>query len=173
MLPQLQKLFDAQERERERVHARARALSPSQLVWMAKPGEWSALQIVVHLMRSDETIGAPGAALPGRASGALMQRFIVTAFRFNARLPLPDAAIDPASAANGAIGLDEALERWQRAREQLRGFMENVTPATARERPFAHPVIGPISPRQVLELGRAHMAYHRRQIDVLVSALPP
>jgi hypothetical protein len=35
------------------------------------------------------------------------------------------------------------------------------------ERRYAHPVLGPLTAAQMLELGQTHVAYHARQIEAL------
>ena len=171
MLSDLQSRYQAQQREVEAVIATASALSPAALVRVA-PGEWSALQIVGHLMLSSETVGAPNdGTKPGKPLGGVFHRLVIAALNLNARLPMPDEKLDPETALTSDVSLDEVLRRWQSSREELRAFLASVTPQTLEHRPFTHPVIGPLTSAQLLELGASHTAYHRRQLDRLVATL--
>ena len=172
MLPDLQSRYDAQQREVEAVIVTISASAPEALIRVAAPGEWSALHIVGHLMLSSETVGAPtDGTKPGKPLGGVFNRLVIAALNLNARLPVPDKRIDPETALASDVTLDEVLRRWQSSREQLRAFLESVTPETLERRPFLHSVIGPLTSAQLLELGAAHTAYHRRQLDRLVTTL--
>ncbi len=165
MTPEIQKRFEAVERQRHAIGESALALSDADLRWKPNADAWSVQQIVEHLVLSDETVGRAknAGAVP---SGALMFRIlpralrrtlVLAAFQRNAVLPLPSPAIEPF----GNVPLPGLLKRWNRSRAKLRRNLETMPPD---ERHYSHPVLGPLTAGQMLELARVHTSYHARQI---------
>lgn len=170
MLTDLRTRFDALNRESASVKATVCALSPEHLTRAPSPGEWSPLQIVHHLVLSDETVGLPAkTALSDKPLGAFLFRLGLMALNRNVRLPIPDPALEPTS----EVPLETLLERWDAAHRELEAFLEDVTEERTRSKPFAHPIIGPLTSKQLLELGKAHTAYHRRQLEALQTLGAP
>ena len=168
MLPDLQRRFDAIERQRALLQSGALASSEAQLNWTPKAGAWSIGQVVHHLVLSDETIGRAqdvGQAATEEPMFRVLPRawrraLVLTAFRRNAILPLPSPAVEP----RGDVPLSRLLERWQAVREEMRGALDIQRGGDVR---YSHPVLGPLTAAQMLELGQTHTAYHTRQIEAL------
>lgn len=166
MLPDLQSRFARYEEQRAVIEGRVCVCSDVQL--RAAPGAaaWSALQIVEHLVLSDETIGRTQAATPPEAyrflPRSLKRALILAALNRNIRLPLPSPDLEP----RGEASLSELLQRWDTARRGLCASLEDVK--SAQETPFAHPVSGLLTAMQLLDLGLAHAAYHGRQMEQLL-----
>lgn len=168
MLPDLQKRFDSIERQRAALGGSALALDAAQLNWSPDADTWSVRQIVEHLVLSDETVGRAKDAgvvesearmfriLP-RASRRVL---VLSAFRRDTALPLPSPAVEP----RGDVPLPGLLARWEGIRTEMRLALD---PLRGDEPRYSHPVLGPLTAGQMLELGRAHTAYHARQIEKL------
>lgn len=171
----LQSPFDAIETQRRDIAARIDAFTPAQQGWKAKPGDWSALQIVEHLVLSDETVGSLDWARKkleksGIAPRAYPARFatICWMLRRGIRLPLPSPEFDP----RGETDWPELALRWENARTQLRAHL--AAPAfDAVARPFLHTVAGAMTAAQLLELAQVHTAYHARQLERQLERLAP
>ena len=73
-------------------------------------------------------------------------------------LPLPSPDIEP----RGDVPLPELLKRWEAARAEMRGVLETLQGDEPR---YSHPVLGPLTAVQMLELGETHTAYHTRQME--------
>ncbi len=168
MQPELQRRFDAIERQRSELENRVTSLSDAALNWTPEPGVWSVRQIVHHLVLSDETLGRAQDA-GAVANEALMFRvlprsvrraMILSALRHDKVLPLPSTAIEP----RGDITITELGKRWEAIRAEMR---RELGALSLDERRYSHPVLGPVTAVQMLELEETHTAYHTRQIEAL------
>jgi len=168
MRPELQRRFEAIERQRTALAGDALALGTAQADWTPGGGAWSVRQIVQHLVLSDETVGR---ALPPGASAsesplfralprAWRRALVLGALRRDVALPLPSPAVEPV----GDGSLSDWLARWEAARGEMRLALDALTGDEAR---YSHPVLGPLSGAQMLELSETHTAYHRRQAEAL------
>ncbi len=171
MLTELQHRFDAVEHQRIALKAAVSPLSDLQLSWKLEPGSWNILQIVQHLVLSDETVGrikevgemeaeAPLFRLLPRA---LRRAMIISALRHDIVLPLPSPDMEP----SGSISLGDLLARWHASRSDMGSVLETLR---ADADLYSHPVLGPLTAAQMLDLGRVHTAYHMRQMQVLQRA---
>ncbi len=170
MLTKLSNSFDAMERQRTALQDAARALNDAQLNWTPGTDVWSTLQIIEHLVLSDETVGR--AHEPGSVKNeapmfrvlpcAVRRALILRALRRDFFLPLPSLDIEP----HGDVPLPELLSRWEAARNEMRQVLNSMQ---SDERRYSHPVLGPLTAAQMLKLGQTHTAYHTRQIETLQS----
>lgn len=127
-------------------------------------------------MLSDETVGRAKDAGEGESEArmfralprAFRRALVLGAFRRDAVLPLPSPAVEP----RGDVPLPGLLARWEGIRTEMRLALD---PLRGDEPRYSHPVLGPLTAGQMLELGRAHTAYHARQIEKLRRdpAFPP
>jgi hypothetical protein len=165
MHPEIQRRFDDGERQRHALQQEMLALSDAQLIWAAGADVWSIRQIFEHLVLSAEIVGraelvditASEALLFRVLPRAVRRALILRALRRNVVLPLPS----PEAAPSGKVPLPDLIDRWDAARRELRQALETM-PWEARR--FWHPVAGPLTAAQMLELGETHTAYHIRQI---------
>jgi hypothetical protein len=125
-------------------------------------------QIVHHLVLSDETLGRAQDPEAIQAEAPLFRvlprawrrALILGALKRGVALPLPSPAVEP----RGDMPLSELLSRWARARREMRRVLDSLQGDEPR---YAHPVPGPLTGAQMLELGETHTAYHTRQIEAL------
>ncbi len=170
MQTELQRRFDEVERQRAALKTSALALSDTQLNWTPGPDTWSVRQIVQHLVLSDETVGRardthaiePEARMFRVLPRALRRRLVLSAFQHNLVLPLPSPNVQPRE----DVPLPALLARWDKARDEMRRVLDTLRPSETR---YAHPVLGPLTATQMLELEQAHTAYHMRQKDKVQS----
>ncbi len=168
MLPQLQRGFEVIECQREYLQTEAGALCDTQ--WRWKPGAtvWSIAQIIEHLVLSDETVGRARSAetvvsepwMFRAVPRSWRRAWIIKALDRDVTLPLPSPDIVP----SGNVPMPILCERWAAARREMRGALEVMN---GRENRYSHPVLGPLTAAQMLELGRAHIGYHTRQMEML------
>jgi hypothetical protein len=168
MSPELQRRFQAIETQRADIQRDLLDLGEAPLNWSPGPEVWSLRQIVEHLVLGDEEIGrtyAPG-AVPTEAPmfrvlpRAWRRALVLRALRRGDALPLASPAMDP----RGDLPLAALLPRWEAARRAMRADMESLRDDGRR---WFHPVLGPLTITQVLELGQTHTAYHMRQMAAL------
>lgn len=165
MLPELHDGFESLQRRKADVLARVAALEPEEQTAPPAPGEWSPLQIVQHLLYVEGLSAGPEVALPPdsrarpRPGTGLMVKMLAGWMRAAVRLPSPDAAAPPP--AEGGSDLESLDARWSARRDDLRARLEVVTDP---DRAFArHPIAGPLTARQVLDLCDSHLVYHQKR----------
>lgn len=168
MNPELQRRFDAVERQRVDLQTSVLDLSAAQLNWKPDAKTWSAAQIIQHLALSEETVGRaqPADKIKNEAPlfrvlpRALRRALILRAMNRDTVLPLPSPDLEP----GGEAPLSEWLQRWETARMESRRVLETLRPDDKR---YSHPVLGPLNAAQMLDLNFTHTAYHTRQMETL------
>ena len=168
MRPELQRGFDAIEVQRAHFQNTALALDDGPLNRSLGPGVWSVRQIIEHLILSDESVGRAQDAGAVQAEAlmfrvlprALRRALVLRAFSRDVVLPLPSPAVEP----SGDVPLPALLSRWEASRAEMRRVLDSLQRDEAR---YSHPVLGPLNAAQMLDLARAHTAYHARQMEAL------
>jgi len=168
MQPELQQGFDAIERQRTDIQSHALGLSDAQLTWKPDAETWSVGQIVQHLVLSDETVGRAREAWSVGTEAtmfrilprALRRALVLRALRRDSVLPLPSPGVEP----DGTMSLAESITRWEASREGMRRILDTLQSDEPR---YFHPVLGPLTAGQMLELAQTHVAYHTRQMEAL------
>ena len=168
MYPELQRRFEAVERQRLDLQASVSEMNEAQANWKPDAEVWSVAQIIQHLALSEETMGSalPEGDVKNEAPmfrvlpRALRRALILRALNRDTVLPLPSSDIEP----GGDAPLSEWLQRWETARAESRRVLETLRPDEQR---YSHPVLGPLSAAQMLELNSAHTAYHTRKMVTL------
>jgi len=168
MPPELQRRFDAIEGQRADLQSLVLVLNAAQVNWTPSGGVWSGGQIVHHLVLSDETLGRAQDPEAVKAEAPMFRvlprawrrALILSALKRGVVLPLPSPAVEP----RGDVPLSKLLSRWARARREMRRVLDTLAGDEPR---YSHPVLGPLTAAQMLELGETHTAYHTRQIEAL------
>lgn len=170
MQADLQHRFDQVESQRAALLSAVVALSDAQASWTPNPSVWSVRQIVQHLVLSDETVGH--ACEPGDVQAeerllrvlprAVRRGLVIRAFARNMALPLPSPGVEPRE----DVPLPALLARWDKARGEMKAVLDTLHGNGTR---WSHPVLGPLTATQMLDLEHAHNAYHGRQIKALQS----
>ena len=160
-------MLEALAQERRAIVLKVSALTDSQLDF-SPDGAWSAREIVEHLVLSDEMVGRsrsefaperpPFRFLPHRLRRAL----ILGALRKNVVLPLPGSEFAP----QGRTPLETLLQRWDAVHKSIRAEVALGDPSEPR---YEHPVLGRLTPPQMLRLGIEHTRYHARGLDALIA----
>lgn len=168
MRPELQRRFDLMERQHAALQNSVLALTGAQVNWTPSASVWSVGQIVHHLVLSDETLGRaqdPEAMQPEAPVFRVLPRawrraLILGALNSDIVLPLPSPGVEP----RRDVPLSKLLPRWNRAHREMRRALDTLPEDEPR---YSHPVLGPLTAAQMLELGQTHTAYHTRQIEAL------
>lgn len=90
----------------------------------------------------------------------LRRALVLRAFGRDAVLPLPSSTVEP----NGDVPLPTLLSRWDAPHAEMRRVLDSLQRDEAW---YSHPVLGPLTAAQMLDLARAHTAHHARQIGAL------
>jgi Protein of unknown function (DUF1569). len=164
MLPELRDLYEPLEQRKAEFLTRLLALDEEERRAAPAPGAWSPHQVLLHLLYVEGLSAGPEVALPPdnterpRPGIGLMTKLLAATMRAAIRLPAPDSASPPDEP---GVSCEEVAARWTARREDLRRRLEAVTDA---DRPFArHPIVGPLTARQVLNLCESHLVYHLKR----------
>lgn len=134
------------------------------------PGQWSALQVMQHLMRSEELSMQylrkklsyqPELQKAGMAA-ALRSRLL----RFYLRLPFKFKAPAPvdASTFKTDVSLDELARRWRANRRELRAFLDGLPADLYDKEVYKHPFAGRLTLMGMVDFFDGHFRRHREQI---------
>jgi uncharacterized damage-inducible protein DinB len=164
--------FDAIRRLKDETLAGLSAWSDAQLRYKPSPAEWSALEIVDHLARTDAGITRQmqiNLAAPMELT--LAGRAAATAFNLMFRSPVRVKTPKEASAILPICPPDlaTASSNWDEAIGVLRNFLSELQ-AEPEGGLFKHPVAGPMSLATGLEFIEVHTRHHLHQLARLRKA---
>lgn len=136
-----------------------------------RPGTWSILEIVEHVVVAESVIllGLPSRAELLARSRTLEHRlkYLLVLLILKGRIPVrvPSRRMLP----TGQRSLPELRDTWDGHVRWLRTLAEEADEEVLGEAFFIHPVAGPLTLAQALRLDLLHLQTHRRQI---VKRLP-
>lgn len=143
----------------------------------AKPDEksWSVLQVMHHLMRSEELsllyLKKKLEHEDSFKNGGLGQVFRYRMLRFSMRSPFKYQAPQ-------GVGTDQLIDRstfweiarnWSRQREELYEFLRQLPPGLLRKLVYKHPRAGRLSLLSMLDFFQEHFNRHKKQIQRLLD----
>lgn len=153
-------------------------LEPLQLSFKPNPQSWSILEVVQHLVLSEQDVigDVPNAKAPclrGRDLRAYLgYPMVFLVLYYGVPFPVPSAGMKP----DGHTTLAELRAQWIDIHHWLQSYVDRLTPATIDRPVFYHPLTGPITVNQTLILSRVHLTCHVRQIErikrIALVALP-
>lgn len=166
--------LDSIEREREALLGRLVDLPRHRLEARPDSDTWSVLQIVEHLVQAEEWVllarldADQLEARPRSLANRLWYRIVLLVLRGPFPVKTPTRQMNP----TGDASLEELGDRWRRSHTRLRRI------STAAERPtrdalFRHPVAGPLTPMQAIEMLRTHQRRHLKQIRRRLAGTTP
>jgi hypothetical protein len=159
------RLLDRIDRQRRALLAEVDELGPEQLVFRPREGDWSALDVVEHLVRVEEAIISRVKQRPPRtwreaARARLSLELISVYFLVGRRFKAPVPAILP----QGGVTLADLSTRWAAAQEAMRRTIDGFGPAEFARPMMRHAILGLLTPMEALTFIRRHIAHHHRQI---------
>ncbi|MBD2768020.1 DinB family protein [Hymenobacter sp. BT664] len=172
--------FEQLERATERLLTTAEALGPASGTAPA-PGEWSAAQVVHHLLfiegniiqyvqkklLADEYLPKVG----------LFTRLRARTVRFLLRLPglrfKAPRGVATLTEAGNLPSLPELRHTWEASRRQLERLLNEFPSQLLNRAVFPHPRSGRITIYQVMEFLLDHLLHHQQQLDRITRALRP
>ncbi len=126
------------------------------------PGKWSLLEIVEHLVLSEEYMLAQLDGLDSTPAGRTPADYaryalVMAIIRFGIPVRIPSKRLAP----QGMRSPDELRAAWLATQERLRQHVASADPGVPA---FRHPVAGPMSTRQTIVMLEAHLRRHRKQL---------
>ena len=160
------------EHATEKLLQAAEALGPAAATAPA-PGQWSATQVVHHLVLAETSINAylqkQLASSENLLRGGLRAQIRSFILRLALRLPglkfkaPPRAGIEPASA-DKLPSLPELRQQWQQARRQLEQLLNEFPGRQLHHAIFKHPRSGMLTIGQTLDFMLDHVLHHQQQL---------
>lgn len=157
------------ERKRSGLLDAADAMDPELLTGRPRPGKWSVLEIIEHLVLAEEDVfvGFDDLTPPAAESRRLKHRVWYVIVMFVLRYDIPVAAPSDAMLPSGQRSLAELRPRWEDNHRRLRQHVDGLAPAAARRPVCRHPIAGPMTIGQALRMLDVHLDRHIRQIRAL------
>ena len=157
--------------DRRRLLDEVEHLEPERLTAKPLPGKWSILEIVEHLVVGDREVlqGLPKPSALVDRHRRLRDRVGYRMVMFVLACHIPAKVPSPRYLPQGQSSLPDLRRDWDEMQQWLRSYVERLDrgdPATAV---FGHPIAGPMTMQQVLDMGKLHLATHTRQIRRLES----
>ncbi len=169
----LQKLFAELTEKRAQLFAELEQYQPNQLAFKSSPEKWSMLQVVNHLLISEQQIYQylckknQAKTLDPAGSTAAARSFFLNAFlksplRVSAprQLPLPESP--PA--------LAEMRKDWDATRQDMEIFLAKLPAERLQKIIFRHPFAGRFNIAQTLKFMINHISHHIRQVRRIVRS---
>jgi len=162
------------EAKRARLMDLLSAMDPAVVTAHPRPGKWSILEIVEHLVLSEVGVFGDLAELehrtPQRRSPKDRILYLVVLFilRFDVPVRVPSRAMIP----KGILSLQELRRQWEANHDRLRAWAANSDPRKLRRPLFLHPVAGPMTTVQSLRMLEIHLDRHTRQIRAITKLKP-
>lgn len=149
-------------------------LTPLELSFKPEPRSWSILEVVQHLVLSEQDVigDARLVDIPAfrrrdlRAFLGYPAVFLV--LYYGVPWPVPSAGMLP----DGRATLAELRTQWSDLHGWLQRYVDSLTPVTIQRAVFYHPLTGPITVKQTLVLSHIHLTCHLRQIERIKRLAP-
>ena len=170
MVDNVSRVFQTLELQKRALLDRIAAWPTEQRQFRPAPGRWSALDIVDHLVRMEETAlvgvqtnlphGHP-VRIIDRLSGMLVNGLMRSPIRI--RVPAGVPAVLP----DGAADLDALGNRWAEIRKEMASLLCLLAQEQLHTGLVRHPVAGWMSILQGMRFLSAHLIHHEYQLDRL------
>lgn len=143
------------------------------LTFRSAPGEWSALDVLDHVVKTEATIlavmrsqhtSAYAVPAPDRLRGFLLTLLFLTPARVKA--PGSVKAIVP----SGDTSFASLSAAWTQTRAELEDFLDSIPSKHLRSAVFRHPVAGWMTLPRTLRFLSAHIVHHVFQLRRLAAA---
>ena len=165
-----QNLLDSLEQERKDLHLVLQPFPDEMLNRPPAPRKWSAVQVMHHLIISEELSlkylkkklsfnpTLKKADWKAKARKGVLKFYLGLPLKFKAPKGVNDAALPK------FVSLEETMERWAKARKEMRDFLEQLPEDHLDKELYKHPFAGKLTLRGMLEFFQSHFRRHREQI---------
>jgi hypothetical protein len=146
-------------------------LTPEVLHARPRPGAWSVLEILEHVVAAERVIlqGLPDPAELVDRPRSLQHRIkfplVMLVLKFAIPVKVPSKRMLPA----GQRSLADLKDEWDQHLRWLRAFEAGQITDASRKAFFVHPVAGPITLVQALRMDLLHVGIHARQVARILA----
>jgi hypothetical protein len=154
------------EARRDTLIAELEGLPAETRVRAPEPGVWSPNQVVEHLVAAERFVlrslfhEGDRKSRPRSLKNRILHRVVVWILRSPIPVKVPVEGMDP----TGGRQLSDLVPEWRETHGLLRDFLENASPADMESACFMHPVAGPLTPGNAVEMMGTHLDRHAGQI---------
>ena len=159
MLQELNLLYRSIEERRGEMLTYLEAMTDERQNKNPTPTEWSPLQVMEHIVIVEEYVASPLPPADNKVllKGHLFMTFGVGLMRTGLRIPTIPQAVP-----SNALDFAAVRQRWSDARNCLLSKLKTVAQENQAAPIAPHPIAGPLTAKQTLELLDAHLIYHLR-----------
>lgn len=162
--------LDKLDRQLDKLLAELAPFSEAQLNQQPRPGAWSALQVMHHLLLAEQLSMAyvkkklsynpalKNAGLAGAWRKFLLWTFVYAPFKFKAPANVSDEKLPDHST------LQETAELWKKNRRELREYLGSLPESLFNKSIYRHPFAGLLSLSDMLLFFEWHCIRHQKQI---------
>jgi DinB family protein len=152
--------------DRQRLLDEVERLEPERLTAKPLAGKWSILEIVEHLVVGDREVlqGLPKPSALVDRRRRLRDRVGYRMVMFVLACHIPAKVPSPRYLPQGQSSLPDLRRDWDEMQQWLRSYVERLDRGDPAKAVFGHPIAGPMTMQQVLDMGKLHLATHTRQI---------
>jgi hypothetical protein len=146
-------------------------LAPDALQARLRPGTWSVLEILEHVVVAERVIlqGLPDQAELVERPRSLQHWINYPLVMLVLKLAIPVKVPSRRMLPMGQRTLADLKDEWDQHLRWLRAFEAGQTADACRKTFFVHPVAGPISLLQALKMDLLHVQIHSRQISTILK----
>ncbi len=167
MLAEIKRTFESLEAKHRDLLGELDSLPSETLNYKPKPGRWSIVEVVEHLVIAEDDLLNQ---LTGGASAADLDRSqrshekfltVIKVMEKDVAVDVPDEKLEP----RGQFTLEALLDRWDDIRQKMRAWIDGINSAKAGDLVYCHPFAGPLTMAETLRFVEVHFDNHMRHIE--------
>lgn len=152
--------------DRRKLLDEVQRLDAERLIAKPRPGKWSILEIVEHLVLGDREVlqGLPDPSALVDRRRHLRDRMGYPLVMFVLACHIPAKVPSPRYLPRGQSSVADLRRDWDEIQQWLRSYVGRLNQGEGDKAVFAHPIAGPMTMQQVFDMSKLHLATHTRQI---------
>ena len=172
MGPELSSLWGKLEAQRHEMLSLIDEMQPEELLYKAEPDRWSILQVLQHVVLSDEGMRRTESELRDHPLRDMLQpgkmfHVVKDVLEKDVPVDVPHPALNP----DGQTNVEDLRSKWQNERQAMAALLESVRSENHNRIMFSHAATGPLTARQMLDIALAHTNTHLRQIKRILTEI--
>lgn len=171
MQEQILSLVETLDEARKNVLAHLESLTESQLSFRPDDTTWSPLDIAEHCVMAECSLFAnmPEPEACVHVSPTLRNRLNLLKRRYILKWRIPVLISTQAMQPQGKLSLGEIAASWGDHMVWLRGYIEKTSPESQKHACFRHPIAGPLTLNQALDMAILHVGYHLPMLEARIK----
>ena len=172
MRPELSSLWDKLEARRHEMLSLIDKVQPEELLYKSAPDRWSILQVLQHVVLSDEGMRRTESELRDHPLRDILQpgkmyHVVKDVLEKDVPVDVPHPSLNP----DGQTNIEDLRSKWQNERQAMAALLESVGKEHRKRVMFSHAAAGPLTAQQMLDIALAHTDTHLRQIERILTEI--